>query len=299
MDRRTFLKNSIGALLLTAIESNSILSTIVENIPKNSMDVLLYAVQTKCGKWKIKATKWINLNEDKLKNTEFIISSFTPLGIFDNSVIKENQTKFAKQYKAVRSLHSVDHYQCTINGKNYPVVKQATFSSRSNGGKTRIIQNKKSGYWEEMTKKYSSINGKKNIKHTKTKYALLAQKNSATWTFEQLKEDGSVVKTYRGVKSFDNTKYTYASVRFHCDTKTLYKGYYWRIKNKTNKNHKKSQWTESSIKKAAKECSYKAEFKGKYQSAYHLAKRLGIFDEITKHMKRPKAKNQYTKNLVM
>jgi hypothetical protein len=298
MNRRSFFRNSIGALFCVALEHNKILCDIVNSIPKKSMDVLLYAVQTKWGDWKIKATKWTNLNKEILKNTEYNVDTFTPLGIFDNSEIKEKQTLFAKQYKAVNSLHSVDHYQCTINGNNYPVSKQATFKSRSDGGKTRVIQNKKSGYWDEMHKKYSSENGKKNIKYTKTKYALLAQKNSATWTFEQLKEDGTIVKTYRGKKSFDNTIYNFSSVRYHCDTKTLYKGYYWKIKTKTNKNHKKSAWTKESIKKAAKECSYKAEFRRKYQQAYFLSKRLGIFDSITKHMKRPKTKNQYTKNLV-
>ena len=44
-------------------------------------------------------------------------------------------------------------------------------------------------------------------------------------------------------------------------------------------------------------CSYKAEFKTKYQQAYSKAKELGIFTEVTKHMKRPKAKNQYTNKI--
>jgi hypothetical protein len=283
MNRRSFLKNSIGALLYSAISNNKILSSVVESLPQKSLDVLLYAVQTKCGDWKVKATKWINLNSEKLKKSEF-----------DNSQIKKEQTKFAKQYAAVRSLHSVDHHQCTINGKNYPISKQASFSSRSKGGNTRVIENKESGYWIRITEKYSSDNGKKNIKHTKTKYAILAQKNSASYIIEQLKNN-NVVKTWYGTRSFNNTEFTYKSVKAHIKTKTIYKGYFWRYKKITNKNHRKSIWDIDMIKDAALLCSNKAEFKRNYQQAYYKAKEFNIFDEVTKHMKRPKAKNQYTR----
>jgi hypothetical protein len=79
--------------------------------------------------------------------------------------------------------------------------------------------------------------------------------------------------------------------------KTEYKGYFWRYKKTTNKNHRKSEWTDIKIKEVALLCSYKAEFKTKYQQAYSKAKELGIFTEVTKHMKRPKAKNQYTNKI--
>lgn len=297
MNRRSFFKNSIGALFCVAIEHNKILCEIVNSIPKKSVDVLLYAVQTKWGDWKVKATKWTNLNKETLNNTEFNIDTFKVLGIFDNSEIKDKQTKFAKEYNAIRSLHSVDHYQCTINGKNYPISKQCNFNARSKGGKNSYMIKKSSGLDKELGKVIGTKYGKDNIKHTKTKYAILAQRNSASYVYEKVKEDGNIVKTFIGKKSFIGSQYNINSVTKHCHFGTMYKGFYWRIKKKTNKNHRKSEWNAKMIKKVAKECSYKAEFKQKYQQAYFLSKRLGIFEDITKHMKRPKAKNQYTKNL--
>jgi hypothetical protein len=291
MNRRGFLKNSIGALFCVAIEHNKILCDIVNKIPKKSMDVLLYSVQTKWGDWKIKATKWTNIGKEKLNYSEFNTDTFTVLGIFDNSEIKEKQTFYSKKYKAVNSLYSVDHYQCTINGINYPVTKQATTKSRSKGGNTRVKQNKESGYWNEITKKYSSENGKKNIMFTKTKYAILAQKNSATWSFSQIK-DGKTIKVWIGSSSFKNSLYTFNSVRMACYTGKEYKGYNWKIKRSTNKKHRSSKWNIKSIKEVAKKCKSKAEFKKIYQQAYSLSKRLGIYEKITKHMKRPIAHNK-------
>jgi hypothetical protein len=286
MNRRSFLKNSIGSLLFGVLSTNKVLAAVIDTIPLNSMDVLLYAVQTKWGDWKIRATKWTNLNSEKLKNSEFNIDTFTMLGVFDNSQIKKEQSKFAKQYSAIRSLHSVDHYQCTINGKNYPISKQATYKSRSSGGKTRVMQNKKSGYWVEMTEKYSSENGKKNIKHCQTKYAKIAQQNSASYIIEQVKNN-SVVKTWKGTKSFKGSQFNYATIKKHIQNKTEYKEYFWRYKKTTNKKHRKSIWTDIKIKKVAKQCSYKAEFRKNYQQAFYMAKQLGIFEEVTSHMKRP------------
>ena len=291
MNRRGFLKNSIGALFCVAIEHNKILCDIVNKIPKKSMDVLLYSVQTKWGDWKIKATKWTNIGKEKLNYSEFNPKTFTPLGIFDNSEVKEKQTFYVKKYKAVNSLHSVDHYQCTLNGINYPISKQASTKSRSRGGKTSGEQHKKSGHWDSILKKYSSENGKKNIKHTKTKYAILAQKNSATWSFAQIKDEVTI-KVWKGTASFKNSTFNFNSVRMACYTGKEYKGYNWKIKRSTNKKHRSSKWNIKSITEVAKKCKSKAEFKKLYQQAWSLSKRLGIYEKITKHMKRPIAHNK-------
>lgn len=296
MQRRSFLKNSIGALMMLALEHNKIIVNLVQTqIGKKPMDVLLYAIQTKWGDWRIKATKLTNLNKEKLRYKEFDISTFTPLGIFDNSEIKQKQTAYTKEYKAVNSLHSVDHYQCAINGKNYPVSKQATYKSRSKGGKTNL----KTGHIQNLGKEWGKIIGKQfgkvNIKFTKTKYAIKAQQNSATYIFEQLNDNNKVVKTWKGKKSFTNSPFNFNSVRNAIYSNKKYKNYYWRIKKSTNKKHRVSKLNKEQIQMFANDCSYKAEFKRKYPQAYYMAKRLGIFEKITKHMKRPKAKNQYTK----
>jgi hypothetical protein len=299
MNRRSFVKNTIGALLWACLPYNKALAKLVENTSSKSLDVLLYVIQTKSGDWKVRATKWTDLNKEKLRYSHYNIETFKPLTIIDNSDVRFFQKKYVEQYKAVNSLHSVDHYQCMINGINYAVSKQATFESRSRGGKTNVRNN----HIQTLGKEWGSICGKKygksNIKNTHTTYARLAQRNSASYIFEQFKDDGTVVKTWKGKLSFKNSDYTFASVRNHCYFGTKYKGYNWRIKKSTNKNHRSSVWNKETIKKAAKECSYKAEFKQKYQQAYRMSKRLCIFEDVTKHMKRPKAKNQYTKYLVV
>ena len=295
MNRRNFLKNTVGALLWSCLPFNKSLAKLAENTAPESLDVLLYLIQTKSGDFKVRATKWTDLNKEKLRYSEFNIETFKPLTIVDNSEVKFFQKKYAEQYKAVRSVHIVNHYQSTINGKNYPVTKQATFESRSRGGMTNV----KNNHIQTLGKQWGSVCGKKygsdNIKHTNTKYARLAQRNSASYIFEQFKDDGTVVKTWKGKLSFKNSDYTFASVRNHCYFGTKYKGYNWRIKKSTNKNHRTSVWNKENIKNVANECGYKAEFKQKYQQAYTMAKRLGIFEDVTKHMKRPKAKNQYSK----
>ena len=98
--------------------------------------------------------------------------TFKPLGIFDNSKIKEYQKRYVKKYNAVRSLHSVNHIQCSINGKNHCISKQATFSSRSMGGFTNF----KNGHIQSLGKQWGPIigqkYGKESIKYTKTPEAI-------------------------------------------------------------------------------------------------------------------------------
>lgn len=205
--------------------------------------------------------------------------------------------KLGNRHKAYNEIESALG-ECSFkhkNGKKSPVSNVATFESRSRGGIVSGNKNKESGHWAKVQLKFSSENGKKNIKYTQTKEARTKAIESASYIIEQLSLDRTHIKFWNGIKSFDDSGFTYASIKKHIQNQTKYKGYLWRFEKISNKNHKKSEWTTKKIKEVALVCSYKAEFKSKYQQAYWKAKELGIFDSVTKHMKRPKAKNQYTK----
>ena len=198
------------------------------------------------------------------------------------------QTSIKQQsYNELENLLGDVSYR-VINGKKSPVSNVATFESRSKGGSTRAKENLESGYWEEFTKKYSSENGKKNIKYAHTPEAKQKHKESTLYIVEQLSLDGTHIKFWTGTSSFDNSGFIYGTVKFHCVKNTEYKGYKWRFEKKSAKGEfRPSQWTFDTINPIALSCSTKVEFKEKYPYVVSKARELGIYDDITKHMKRP------------
>lgn len=152
-----------------------------------------------------------------------------------------------------------------------------------------------SGRFIEQGKRLGTKYGKESSKFLRTNHAIKKQKESASYIVEQLSLDGIHIKFWNGVKSFNNSEFNYSTIKKHIKNATPYMNYLWRFEKISNKNHKKSEWTFEKIKEVALLCAYKAEFKIKYQQAYHKAKELNIFNEVTSHMVRPKAKNQYTK----
>ena len=122
-----------------------------------------------------------------------------------------------------------------------------------------------------------------------------AQSKSASFIFSQYTLDNVFVKDWHGKKSIDASEFNYGTVRRWCDTDRPYNGYLWKLKKSTKKQQRPSKWNKESIKEVALKCTYKQEFKTTYQQAHNMAKKLGIFDEVTSHFKRPKAKNQYSK----
>jgi hypothetical protein len=164
-----------------------------------------------------------------------------------------------------------------------------------NGLKNAIQTGHESRRFIEQGRKLGNEYGKKNIKHCRTKTAVQKQKESASYIVEQLSLDGRHVKFWNGIKSFDDSEFNYKTIKIHIENNTPYMNYLWKFEKTSNKKHKKSEWTCEKIKEVALLCSYKYEFKTKYQQAYHIAKKLNIFNDVTSHMKRPKAKNQYTK----
>jgi hypothetical protein len=83
MQRRDFLKNSIGALLFGALTSNKAIASVVETLTPTSPNILLYLVQTVKGEWKIKATKWVDLPNKRLIPSEVNPETFKALEIVD------------------------------------------------------------------------------------------------------------------------------------------------------------------------------------------------------------------------
>jgi hypothetical protein len=140
MNRRSFLKNSIGALLLGVVSSNPIAKSIIESIDKNPHDILLYLIQTTDGKFRIHGTKWVDTASKKISPFKFKLESFKPLGIFRSNVAYNEKRKLWKEYK--------------IKG-------QCTFVSYDNALK-RGIKAKEEGQIQSITKLGGAAGGKKN-----------------------------------------------------------------------------------------------------------------------------------------
>lgn len=232
MDRRGFLKNSIGALLFGALTSNKVLAEVVNTIPNDSLDVLLYLIQTKNGEWKVRATKWVNLNKEKLRYSNYNIDTFKPLGVYDNSKVMDAQRKFWKQYGCSGKLVPVNHKQCVINGKNTPVTKVATFESRSNGGKTNLVNN----HIQSLGKQWGAITGKKwgkeNWKHLKTKESIAKQAKSASDIVIQMDMNGNAIRRWNSLNDAKRSEFKFHAGHISecCNgLKKQYRGYLWKF----------------------------------------------------------------------
>jgi hypothetical protein len=231
MNRRSFLKNSIGALLFSALSSNKVLASVVNSTPKDSLNILLYLIQSKNGDWKVRATKWTNLNKDKLRYSQYDISTFKPLGIYDNSEIMDMQRKYWKQYNCKGKLVPVNHIQCTKNGFNTPVSKVATFESRSKAGMTNIINN----HIQSLGKEYGPIFGKKygknNIWFARTKEGIKNQVKSASMKVYQLDFNKNLIKLWNSLNDAKRAGYHAGHISECCNgLKPQYKGYLWKFK---------------------------------------------------------------------
>lgn len=99
MDRRSFLKNSIGALLFAGLTSNKVLAGVVKTLTPDSPKVLLYLIQLKTGEWKIKATKWVDVPKKRLREVNVIRESFKPLEIVDVTNLSKRRNELWDLYK--------------------------------------------------------------------------------------------------------------------------------------------------------------------------------------------------------
>jgi hypothetical protein len=153
MTRRGFLKNSIGALLLASLTSNKVIASVVKTIPKDSLDVLLYLIQTKDGDWKIRGTIWTKLAQQKLSSRQYNIETFKPLQIVDNKDANVVKKKYWVEYNCKGRCVGLDYLQCYKNG--VIAKKSGQFQSIATLGGSKTLKGK--GYTDIQKKGTDTI----------------------------------------------------------------------------------------------------------------------------------------------
>lgn len=98
MERRDFLKNSLGALLFGAISSNKILASVVDTLTPTSPNVLLYLIQNKKGQWKVRGTKWVDIAKKRVDPNKVLIETFKPLEIVSNDIANKRKNELWVKY---------------------------------------------------------------------------------------------------------------------------------------------------------------------------------------------------------
>lgn len=175
MNRRGFLKNSIGTLLFGALTSNKSLASVIELIPNDSLNVLLYLIQSKNGDWKIKGTKWTNIQKSTLSQFEYNLNTFKPLEIVDYKLAGDIKEKYWKQYNCKGKLQKVNYlssYKSGLKAKDsgqfYEAIKKSYGANHKihaewwkQHGKQIGRQNVESGHIKSLGDKWGKIVGKK------------------------------------------------------------------------------------------------------------------------------------------
>lgn len=158
MERREFLKNSIGALLYVGLTSNKVLASVVKSTPNDSMDVLLYLIQTKKGDWKVKGTKWTDLKSSRLSRFHYNLETFKPLEIVDNKIANNIKEKYWNQYnckgKCPKNVNYLSSYKSGLNAKESGQLFEA---SKKSLGKSHQMYPE---YWKEHGKRIGNLNKK-------------------------------------------------------------------------------------------------------------------------------------------
>lgn len=98
MERRQFLKNSIGALLFGVINTNKVLASVAKDLTPTSPNVLLYLIQNKKGQWKVRGTKWVDVAKKRVDPNKVLIETFKPLEIVSNDVANKRKNELWIEY---------------------------------------------------------------------------------------------------------------------------------------------------------------------------------------------------------
>jgi len=208
MDRRSFVKNSLGALLFGAISNNKVLSQIVETLTPDSPSVLLYLIQNKKGQWKVRGTKWIDIAKKKLNEDKVYIETFKPLEVVNNEVANDRKNELWVKYncsgekgsplnvieaeKRARRAHVSPKMLSYLNSEKW---KENWKKGKHEGGKKSGLgkRNKESGWMNKIRpkgqldffrtippeqRKVNAIKGGKNasIINLKSGQVMMAQK---------------------------------------------------------------------------------------------------------------------------
>lgn len=118
MDRRSFLK--LGALFAAAmvVESSPALRAAANIVNVVETRVLLYLIQHRNGKWKVKATKYVDIAKTRMSSYTWNLETFKPLDIVDNSVATERRNELWVQYECTGKIPNskIDVDQATRGG---------------------------------------------------------------------------------------------------------------------------------------------------------------------------------------
>jgi hypothetical protein len=156
VERREFLKNSLGALLFGAISSNKVLASVVDTLTPTSPKVLLYLIQNIKGEWKIKASKWVDLPKSKLQPTKVIQSTFKPLDIVDLNQVVIRRKELWKEYNCSGKMGHLVSLGICFDDEMKEEYKELGYRHKG-----KIVS-------KETLKKMSEVNkGKKHTEETK------------------------------------------------------------------------------------------------------------------------------------
>jgi hypothetical protein len=186
MERRSFIKNSIGTLLYTALTTNKVLASVIEHIPNDSLNVLIYLIQNKNGNWEVKGTKWSNIKSARLSQFKYDLSTFKPIEVVDSKLVGSIKEKYWKQYNCKGRLQKVNYvssYKSGIKAKHTGQLNNARIKSYGMShkihkdwwiehGKKIGEKNKLNGhlnklhelYAKDLGKKYGKLGGAKTFK---------------------------------------------------------------------------------------------------------------------------------------
>lgn len=169
VSRRSFLKLSLGSLLATAVSTNPVLSVISNSVSEFPYKVFLYLIQTKSGKWRVKGTTCINIDNVKISPNKFNIDTFKPLGVYNSDKCNDKKLEFWNYYNCGKGFQQVN-YQLRINNGKKAKVSGQLKSICSKGGSVggKLNSDNKHGLFS-LTKEQrilaSSMGGKKSITH--------------------------------------------------------------------------------------------------------------------------------------
>ena len=150
MDRRSFLKNSIGALLFAGLSSNKVLAGVVETLTPDSPNVLLYLIQNKKGYWFVRGTSWIKLGKEVVNEEKYNIETFKSLEIVHNDLADKRRLELWKEYKCGGGMGG---------GTGFPLNIVKSRNAQKIAIKSEGILNY---FKSELKKEHARINGLRN-----------------------------------------------------------------------------------------------------------------------------------------
>lgn len=158
MNRRSFLKNSIGALLFGTLTSNKVLASVVESLSSDSIDVLIYLIQNKKGEWKVKGTIWKDVNRARLSQFHYNLDTFKPLQVVDNKIANNVKENYWKEYNCSgRCSKNINYLSSKKSGINATKSGQLTNARINSYGRNHIMYK---DWWKEHGKKIGELNKK-------------------------------------------------------------------------------------------------------------------------------------------